>query len=72
MSFGIIVRGVILSLMFTCCFIPFGILFIVLYYWLSDKIMTFIFKNNPELCKNIYIMLKYKKCFQKVKEEVKT
>ena len=57
MSFGIIVCGVILSLMFTCCFIPFGVAFIVLYYWLSDKIMTFIFKNNPELCKNIYIIL---------------
>ena len=57
MSFGTIVCGIILSLMFACVFIPIGAAFMVLYYWLSDKIITFIFKNNPELCENIYSIL---------------
>ena len=57
MSFNIIICGIIFSLTFICAFIPFGVLFMVLYHWLSEKIITFIFKNNPKLCKNIHTIL---------------
>lgn len=57
MSFGMIFSGIIISLMFSCVYALGGILVVMLYWWLSDKMLTFIFRKNPELGENIWSAL---------------
>lgn len=57
MSASTIFWGIVVGLMFSCMFALGGILVMVIYGCLSDKIIAFCFRKNPELGENVWGVL---------------
>ena len=53
MSIGTIMWGIIGGLMFSCLFAFGGVLVMVIYSYLSNKIIAFCFRKNPKLGENV-------------------
>lgn len=57
MSASTIFWGIVVGLMFSCMFALGGILVMIFYGGLSNKIIAFCFRKNPELGKNVWNVL---------------
>ena len=57
MSISTIIWGIITGLMFSCVFALGGVVVMVIYGYLSDKIIAFCFRKNPELGENVWCIL---------------